>query len=285
MAAIENIKIDKIIDVALSAGKAILEIYNSNDFEVEIKSDNSPLTKADKRAHQIIKEELLSLHPAIPIFSEEGKEIPYKERKSWEGFWLVDPLDGTKEFIKKNGEFTVNIALIENNKPTLGIIYAPAFENENDEITSELSVSDGNYTNSQIKNPKQFPGTLYYAQNELGTYKQTGGKDPIKLTPQINRKGKIVAVKSRSHSSEEEENVLKKYNVSDSVSVGSSLKFCMIAEGIAQVYYRHGPTNEWDVAAGYAIAKYAGAEVEGLSFNKENLLNDSFILKSFPKDK
>jgi len=138
MAAMDNIKIDKIIDVALSAGKAILEIYNSDDFEVEIKSDSSPLTKADKRAHEIIKEDLLSLHPTIPIFSEEGKDIPYEERKNWERFWLVDPLDGTKEFIKKNGEFTVNIALIENNKPTLGIIYAPAFENDIDDITSEF---------------------------------------------------------------------------------------------------------------------------------------------------
>jgi len=280
MACQENIKIERIIDIALSAGTAILEIYNSDDFEVEIKSDRSPLTKADKRAHQIIKENLLSLYPTIPIFSEEGKNIPYEERKNWERFWLVDPLDGTKEFIKKNGEFTVNIALIENNKPTLGIIYAPAFENETDDITSELSVGKGDYDKPRIENQGQFPGTLYYGQNELGTYKQTGGNDPIKLTAQKKKKEKIVAVKSRSHSSEEEESILKKYNVTDSVSVGSSLKFCMIAEGIAQVYYRHGPTNEWDVAAGYAITKCAGARVDGLSFNKKDLLNSSFCVAS-----
>ena len=176
--------------------------------------------------------------------------------------------------------YLTGIALIENNKPTLGIIYAPAFKNEIDDITSEFSVGDGNYNKSRIKNQRQFPGTLYYAQNELGTYKQTSGKDPIKLTSQRINREKIVAVKSRSHSSEEEENVLKKYDVTDSVSVGSSLKFCMIAEGIAQVYYRHGPTNEWDVAAGYAIAKCAGARVEGLFFNKQNLLNSSFCVAS-----
>lgn len=275
-----KIRISAISDIAINAGKAILEVYNSDDFAVEIKADDSPLTKADKLSHQIIKTGLLNLYPEIPVLSEEGKAISYEERKKWKRFWLVDPLDGTKEFIKKNGEFTVNIALIENNEPTLGVIYAPAFENEIDDIITEFSVDDGNYKKLRNKNQKQFPGTLYYGQKELGSYKQTSGRDPIKIATKENNKEYIVAVKSRSHSSEEEENVLKKYDVTNSVSVGSSLKFCMIAEGIAQVYYRHGPTNEWDVAAGYAIAKCAGAKVDGLFFNKQNLLNSSFCVAS-----
>ncbi|MGB5895978.1 MAG: 3'(2'),5'-bisphosphate nucleotidase CysQ, partial [Ignavibacteriaceae bacterium] len=123
------IEIQKIIDIAIEAGTPIIEIYNSDDFNVEIKSDNSPLTRADLAAHNLIKEKLLSLYPSIPILSEEGKDISYEERKNWDCYWLVDPLDGTKEFIKKNGEFTVNIAFIENNEPTLGIIYAPAYNN------------------------------------------------------------------------------------------------------------------------------------------------------------
>ncbi len=125
------IEISKIIPIALEAGKVIMEIYNSDDFEVEIKSDNSPLTRADRLAHVIIKENLSMVYPSIPILSEEGKDIPYEKRKNWDRFWLVDPLDGTKEFIKKkNGEFTVNIALIENNQPVLGVIYAPAYNNQ-----------------------------------------------------------------------------------------------------------------------------------------------------------
>lgn len=273
----QNINIEKIIDIAISAGKAILEIYNSNDFEVELKSDNSPLTKADKRSHDIIKKNLQSLYPAIPILSEEGRDIPYNRRKDWGKFWLVDPLDGTKEFIKKNGEFTVNIALIENNEPTIGIIYAPAFVNKNDDRSYRFSENNNRL---QTTNSNQFFGTLYYATKYTGSYKQIGGRKPEKIAAQKNNSGKIIAVKSRSHSSAEEENVLKDYNVTDSVSIGSSLKFCMIAEGIAQVYYRHGPTNEWDVGAGYAIAKYAGAGIKGLFFNKENLLNSSFCIAS-----
>lgn len=275
MSTRKNINIDKIIDIALSAGKAILEIYDSDDFDVELKSDNSPLTKADKRSHEIIKKNLQSVYPNIPILSEEGKDIPYEVRKTWKRFWLVDPLDGTKEFIKKNGEFTVNIALIENNEPTLGVIYAPAYEQKSDENNPGLPVNN----NEQQSNNKQFTGTLYYAEESSGSYKQISGNNRISLTEQKIINGKIVAVKSRSHSSADEEEALKEYNVTDSVSVGSSLKFCMVAEGIAHVYYRHGPTNEWDVGAGYAIAKYSGAAISGLRFNKENLLNNSFVVE------
>jgi 3'(2'), 5'-bisphosphate nucleotidase len=253
------IEIQKIYETAIEAGTAIIEIYNSDDFNVEIKSDNSPLTRADLAAHNLIKEKLISLYPSIPILSEEGKDISYEERKNWDRFWLVDPLDGTKEFIKKNGEFTINIALIENNEPTLGIIYAPAYNNTN--------------------NFGAFPGVLYYGEKEIGSFKQVSGGKIIKL-PSSDNKGNIKAVRSRSHASSEEEEIFRKYEVKETISVGSSLKFCIVAEGLAQIYYRHGPTNEWDVAAGYAIAKYAGAVISGLSFNKQNLLNSSFLVKN-----
>jgi 3'(2'), 5'-bisphosphate nucleotidase len=251
------IEIQKIIDIAIEAGTAIIEIYNSDDFNVEIKSDNSPLTRADLAAHNLIKEKLLSLYPSIPILSEEGKDISYEERKNWDCYWLVDPLDGTKEFIKKNGEFTVNIAFIENNEPTMGIIYAPAYNN--------------------INNSGSFPGVLFYGAKEIGSFKQVAGGEIINL-PSSDNKGNIIAVRSRSHASSEEEKIFEKYDVKETISVGSSLKFCLVAEGLAQIYYRHGPTNEWDVAAGYAIAKYAGADILGLSFNKQNLLNNSFLV-------
>jgi 3'(2'), 5'-bisphosphate nucleotidase len=254
------IEIKKIIETALEAGKAVIEIYNSDDFNLELKSDNSPLTRADLASHNLIKEKLLSLYPDIPILSEEGKDIGFDIRKNWKRFWLVDPLDGTKEFIKKNGEFTINIALIENNIPTLGIIYAPAFSD--------------NHNNSG-----SFPGSLYYAEKAIGSFKQVAGDQSVKL-PCIPYDGNIKAVRSRSHASSEEEEIYKKYVVKETISVGSSLKFCMIAEGRAQIYYRHGHTSEWDVAAGYAISKYAGAEISGLTFNKKDILNNSFLIKS-----
>jgi len=257
----EKINISTLNNIAITAGKAILEVYNSDDFNVEVKDDNSPLTRADKISHQIIKSELLNLFPEIPVLSEEGKDISYEERKNYDRFWLVDPLDGTKEFIKKNGEFTVNIALIENNEPTLGIIYAPAYQTNN------------------AKTSGSFPGVLYYGEKELGSFKQIGGGEVIKLPSSVS-KDYSIAVRSRSHASVEEEEIFTKYNVQEKLSVGSSLKFCFVAEGLANIYYRHGPTNEWDVGAGYAIAKYAGAVITGLKFNKKNLLNSSFLVEN-----
>jgi 3'(2'), 5'-bisphosphate nucleotidase len=253
------VQIKKIVKIAVEAGNAIMGIYNSDKFDVEMKSDNSPLTKADKISHKIIKEKLSDLYPDIPVLSEEGREIPYNERKDWELFWLVDPLDGTKEFIKKNGEFTVNIALVEYNEPIMGIIYAPAF-NPNTDISSSLS------------------GTLYYADKETGSFKNVGGV--TKELPCFGYNGQIKAVRSRSHASMEEEKIFMQHNVTETISIGSSLKFCMVAEGMAHIYYRFGPTNEWDVAAGYAIAKYAGANIQGLSFNKKDLINNSFIVSN-----
>lgn len=255
--------IDKIKNISIEAGNAIMEIYNSTDFGIELKTDNSPLTLADKSSHEVIVKRLKEEFPEIPILSEEGKDIPYDKRKEWQKFWLVDPLDGTKEFIKKNGEFTVNIALIENNKPVLGVIYAPALRENN---------------NSNIKE-NSFPGVLYYGDKKNGAYKSTANGEFEKIHVRSDD-NKVIAVKSRSHSSEDENKILEKYGVTDSISVGSSLKFCMVAEGKAQIYYRHGPTNEWDVGAGHAIVEAAGGKVEGLYYNKEKILNSSFLVKA-----
>ncbi len=267
--------IDKIIQISLDAGKKIMEIYNSADFGVEMKSDNSPLTLADKASHEIIVEGLKKDFPEIPILSEEGRDIPFSERKNWEKFWLVDPLDGTKEFIKKNGEFTVNIALIENKKPILGVIYSPAYnENSNQSINQSSK-----HPINQSTNQPTFPGTLYFGEMNKGAFKQYSNQAPQKIAV-IKKEKNLTAVKSRSHSSEDEEKVLEKFGVTNSISVGSSLKFCMVAEGKAQIYYRHGPTNEWDVGAGHAIAEAAGATIEGLQYNKEIILNSSFLVKA-----
>ncbi len=266
--------LSKIIPVAVKAGEAIMDIYHSADFGVEMKSDNSPLTLADRASHDIIVEGLKKEFPDIPILSEEGRDIPYEERKNWEKFWLVDPLDGTKEFIKKNDEFTVNIALIENNDAVLGVIYAPALEDENNN-----SVDAENVKIDDMKIQLKY-GTLYFGGNGFGAYKKVKNGSLHKIEVNKNKEGEIVAVRSRSHASPEEEKVFDKFGVTETISAGSSIKFCRVAEGSAHIYYRHGPTNEWDVGAGYAIAKAAGAEIEGLQFNKENVLNGSFLVKS-----
>lgn len=285
--------LNKIIDISIRAGKAIMDIYNSADFGVEMKSDNSPLTLGDKASNEIIVNGLKENFPEIPILSEEGIEIPFQVRKKWNKFWLVDPLDGTKEFIKKNGEFTVNIALIENGEPTLGVIYAPAYQSdklkdksknvkemsENSSKHVILGPSDSLGINSVEESADTFPGTLYFTDGVNSSFKQCSNEDSIKINT-IPKEKDLIAVKSRSHSSEDEQKIMDKFGVTDSISVGSSLKFCMVAEGEAQIYYRHGPTNEWDVGAGHAIVKTSGGTVEGLKYNKENVLNSSFIVKA-----
>ena len=243
-----------VIDVALHAGKAIMEVYESGNFEESLKSDSSPLTKADKVSHRIIVDGLAVLDETIPILSEEGSQISYEERKHWRRFWLVDPLDGTKEFLKRNGEFTVNIALIEGGRPILGVIYIPA------------------------------TGVLYYGERKRGAFRRSadGATEQIRVVPPEN--GKIIAARSRSHAAPEEEDFFKRHGVTETVSAGSSLKFCLVAEGKAHVYYRHGPTMEWDTAAGQAIAENAGCRVlrfdrdEALIYNKESLLNPWFVV-------
>ena len=259
------------IRAALDAGKAIMDIYNdpASDFEIERKSDDSPLTKADKKAHEIIAM-ALSVTP-FTLLSEEGKAIPYEERKNWNTLWIVDPLDGTKEFIKRNGEFTVNIALVKEGVPVLGVIYVP--------VRKELyygTEETGAFKINQIDSTNQ------PSLNEVLT-------NALRLPLASAHQG-IVVVASRSHQSEETiefiDGLRKQGQPVTLISSGSSLKICLVAEGTADVYPRFAPTMEWDTAAGHAIARAAGCEIyhidekTPLHYNKENLLNPWFIVKS-----
>ncbi len=255
-----SLDLEKLLEIAKEAAKAagedILEIYESGDFSIEAKSDNSPLTMADKAAHNRIVSFLEKTE--IPILSEEGKDVSFDERSKWEYFWMVDPLDGTKEFIKKNGEFTVNIALIHNGESILGVVYPPVI------------------------------GEMYWAINGTGAYVEKDG-DVTKLSTtkkQLSESGMRV-VASRSHMSPETEAYVAKLDNPSIVSKGSSLKFLLIASGSADVYPRLGPTMEWDTAAAHSIVKEAGGSVvleDGetpLTYNKENLLNPYFIVLPF----
>ena len=254
------------IEAAILAGIEILKIYKT-DFSIETKTDNSPLTLADKMSHQKITEFLKQT--AYPILSEEGIEIKYNERKNWTTFWLIDPLDGTKEFIKRNGEFTVNIALIENQIPIMGIIYVP--------VSKELYFASKEEGAFKIENIHSFED---YKAN-------ISNREKLPIQKNLNRNFSIVA--SRSHLSKETENfinsVKKEHGEISIVSKGSSLKLCMIAEGKADVYPRYAPTMEWDTAAGHAIIKYAGGSVKQYAsqneviYNKEDLLNPWFLCK------
>lgn len=249
--------VEELIKLSRNAGAAIMQIYNDPDLSghVDYKDDNSPLTKADTAANDIIIAGLEGVEATYPILSEEEKHQDYNERKHWQTFWLVDPLDGTKEFVNRNGEFTVNIALIEDRIPVLAVIYVPAKD-------------------------------ILYWSDDSGAYKIEGGTE-VKIEVN-NKKRQRVAVRSKSHALPEEEVVLARYDVVDSISVGSSLKFCMVAEGKADIYYRHGPTMEWDTGAGQAILQAAGGKVyrgsteaELFLYNKENLLNGSFLCLGF----
>lgn len=258
------------IRAALDAGKSIMDIYTDpdSDFGIERKADNSPLTLADKASNKIIVAALSVT--SIPILSEEEKQMPYEVRKKWDTLWIVDPLDGTKEFIKKNGEFTVNIALVHNQVPVLGVIYVP--------VRKEL----------------------YFACDSIGAYKLTDidssnqpsmdemSKNATRLPNAMSHQG-IVVVASRSHQSEETsryvDNLRKQGQPVTLISSGSSLKICLVAEGSADIYPRFAPTMEWDTAAGHAIARCAGCNVyyidekTPLKYNKEDLLNPWFVVK------
>lgn len=256
---LDKINVQEIVALAKQAGEAIMAVYEK-DFEVEFKADQSPLTEADKDAHNIIEAGLLKLDQQsgtqIPVLSEEGKDIPYEVRKNWEYFWLVDPVDGTKEFVKKNGEFTVNIALIHKDTPVLGVVYAPALN------------------------------TTYWAKQGEGAFKN-GQKLPLKTEPQ-RETYKIVA--SRSHMSQETKDFIDAIETDkekELVSIGSSLKICLVAEGEADIYPRLGPTMEWDTGAAHAIVNEAGMQLQKYVdeiysahlYNKENLLNGWFVVK------
>jgi len=252
---LNQINIQDIVTIAKEAGKAIMQVYKQ-DFEVEYKQDSSPLTLADKKANDIIEGGLNQLSVNFPILSEEGKEIPYEDRKHWEYFWLVDPLDGTKEFVKKNGEFTVNIALIHKDTPVLGVVYAPAL------------------------------GVCYWAKQDEGAFKD-GQKLPLKTVDQRNTY-KIVA--SRSHMSDETQafiDAIDTQKEKELISIGSSLKICLVAEGEADIYPRLGPTMEWDTGAAHAIVnesgknlqKYKNGKCSEHEYNKEDLLNQWFVVR------
>jgi len=254
------------IQASLNAGKAILEVYSSNDFNVEIKGDNSPLTRADKNADDVISSYLINTD--IPIISEENKQLDYSERKNWKQCWIVDPLDGTKEFIKRNGEFTVNIALIENGNPILGVIYVP--------VSKTLYFTSEDASSSlKIK---------LNSENESIDYIL---KNASEIKPQIEEPSVVKIVGSRSHLNSDTKNFIseiEKNNEVEIVSKGSSLKFCLVAEGKANIYPRYAPTMEWDTAAGQAICQAAGVKVinnetqNPLQYNKENLLNPYFLV-------
>jgi len=262
---LRNIELDKIVSIAKEAGNAIMKIYEK-DFIVEYKEDKSPLTEADTKANEIICSTLEKLYPNIPIMSEENKQTKYEVRKSWEYYWCIDPIDGTKEFIKKNDEFTVNIALIHKNTPVLGVVYAPAIKE------------------------------MYKAKKGKGAYKvmlnaecliMNEEKLPIFQNFDINNSISIVA--SKSHLSDETkkfiDNLTSKIQNSKLVSKGSSLKLCMVATGEADIYPRLAPTMEWDTAAADAIVRetgkmsYSYETNKPIVYNKENLLNPWFIIK------
>ncbi len=245
------------IQAALDAGRDIMEIYDDPeaDFGIERKADNSPLTRADKAAHARI---MTYLEPTgIPVLSEEGAHLPYDERRTWQRLWIVDPLDGTKEFIKRNGEFTVNIALVEDGAPVMGVIYVPVKKR------------------------------LYYGIVGQGAEKEEAGAKSALPLPAGERAFTVVA--SRSHLSAETadfiDNLRREHPDLEIVSSGSSLKICLVAEGRADIYPRHAPTMEWDTAAGDAIARAAGRSVfdaltdEPLRYNKEDLHNPWFVVK------
>lgn len=243
-----SILLESIYEIALDAGEAIMNHYHS-DVYVEEKADHSPVTAADIAANEIIVERLMALTPDIPVLSEESAHSSWSERQSWTAFWLVDPLDGTKEFLRQNGEFTVNIALIEEGKPTLSVVHAPALNKS------------------------------WLADGSTAWLKTMSGRHEIKAVsatiPTI--------VGSRSHPSPDMASYLQEVGDHNMIEVGSSLKFCLIAEGSAQFYPRLGPTMMWDTAAGQCVAESAGAIVlqldgEELQYHRDKLLNPSFIV-------
>src|SRR5271165_4431686 len=245
----------RVVALSVEAGDAIIEIYNGPAFQVTHKEDRSPLTAADLASHSIIVKGLEQLAPQWPVLSEESESTPYEIRRQWPLFWLVDPLDGTKEFLKRNGEFTVNIALIEGQAPILGVVYAPA------------------------------TGKMYFAARGVGAFKQENGEAvPIRVQ---RGAGATRVIVSRTHGTDETDLYTKLYGVCEFVPMGSSLKFCLVAEGVADVYPRSGPTMEWDTAAAHCILAEAGGSVtapngDRLLYNKPSLLNPGFLASGVP---
>jgi len=254
-----SIWLQEIIKISREAGHAIMEVYRG-EITVERKNDNSPLTQADLSAHKLIEAGLKELSPDIPLLSEESASIPFSERSTWQRYWLVDPLDGTREFIKRNGEFTVNIALIDQGIPILGVVYAPAID------------------------------VLYYASAGSGAFKQVGQGSIQAIHVRSLDFNNLVIAGSRSHSDIKLQrfvsNIAKKYAEPTVIPMGSSLKICMVAEGAADIYPRLGPTSEWDTAAAQCVLEQAGGRLtnkNGVPFtynHKDSLLNAEFFAHS-----
>ena len=255
-----SIDLDKIVAAAKDAGEEILNVY-SRDFEVEFKVDDSPLTAADQAANAVIMDALLTHYPGMPVISEENRAVPHSERSGWEEFWLVDPLDGTKEFVKKNGEFTVNIALVKHGAPVAGVVYRPV------------------------------DGTLYCAESGSGAFKSSGHASPERISNNCHylSSEEVTVVASRSHRTQETDDFIDdlrgKGKSVECIATGSSLKLCLVAEGAANVYPRFGPTMEWDTGAAHSIVLESGRQVlehpagEPLTYNKPSLKNPWFVVE------
>ena len=250
--------LDAVKDIARRAGHAILEVYGT-DFEARAKADQSPLTEADLAAHRLILAELSRITPELPVLSEESaSEIAAGERGSWKRYWLVDPLDGTKEFVARNGEFTVNIALIDGHRPVMGVVHIP--------------VSDTTYSG--------IPG--------VGAWREANERPPAAITVRRPARAVLRVLGSRSHGSPQLADKLKALGPHELISAGSSIKLCLVAEGAADLYPRLGPTSEWDIAAGQAVIEAAGGQVvdldgKALSYNaRPTLLNPDFLAYGDP---
>ncbi len=245
--------VEPVVALAIEAGEAIMEVY-ATDFDVESKDDASPLTKADLASHHVITGGLENLFPTLPIISEEGGLPDFTTRSGWERYWLIDPLDGTKEFVNRNGEFTVNIALIDNGRPTLGIVHVPV------------------------------TGVTYIGFEGQGAEKRlaNGERSDIRVAASSSEPVKVVG--SRSHRSAGVDSYLAQLGETEMVAMGSSLKFCVVAEGGADLYPRLGPTSEWDTAAAQAVVEQAGGSVVTLDgapmrYNtKDDILNPHFLV-------
>lgn len=243
--------IEQLKEIVEGAGREILRFYG-DDSPVEAKLDNSPLTLADKASHKFITKALRDLEPSVPILSEEGADIEYARRAGWERFWLVDPMDGTKEFIKKTGEFTVNIALVARTRAVVGIIYVPVH------------------------------GIFYWADHASGAHKTTKGELPVSISCRNADMSHLAIVASRDHAGPQVKELLQRFPSAETRSMGSSLKFCLVAEGSADIYLRDVPTMEWDTAAAQCIVEAAGGSVvllnsEPLTYNKPELRNPSIL--------
>ncbi len=253
---------DAVVDIAIAAGEEILDVYNREDFEVETKGDGSPLTLADRRAHARIAGRLAELTPDIPLLSEESGSSAFAARREWTRFWLVDPLDGTKEFVRRNGEFTVNIALVVEGEAVLGVVHTPV------------------------------TGVSHFATLADGAFRRAAGKDAESIHVRKLPADEIVMVASRSHAGEAvqhyRDNLERMYAPVTVASMGSSLKICLVAEGRADIYPRLGPTSEWDTAAAHCVLEAAGGSVTRLDgtplrYNKADILNPWFLASGDPE--